>query len=227
MPGMYPGGRDTISPASPSASSRRTRSSTARDIAAGDVLVGIASSGPHSNGFSLIRRIVDVAAADLHQPFDAAHRRHSATCCSTPTRIYVKPVLALAKSCTSRAWRTSPAAGSRKTCRACCRTVQARDGPRARGRARRCSTGCRRTGHVADDEMHRVFNCGIGMVLAVGASNVAPAIAALQRAGEKAFDIGEIVARPDGAPHAIVALTVASRPPRALPRTWRSHASRS
>jgi phosphoribosylformylglycinamidine cyclo-ligase len=59
-------------------------------------------------------------------------------------------------------------------------------------------------GHVADDEMHRVFNCGIGMVLAVGASDVAPAIAALQRAGEKAFDIGEIVARPDGAPHAIV-----------------------
>ena len=65
-----------------------------------------------------------------------------------------------------------------------------------------CSDGL--SGHVADDEMHRVFNCGIGMVLAVGASDVAPAIAALQRAGEQAFDIGEIVARPDGAPHAIV-----------------------
>jgi len=59
-------------------------------------------------------------------------------------------------------------------------------------------------GGVADEEMHRVFNCGIGMVLAVAPNDVAPAIAALQRAGETAYDIGEIVARSDGAPHALV-----------------------
>jgi phosphoribosylformylglycinamidine cyclo-ligase len=59
-------------------------------------------------------------------------------------------------------------------------------------------------GGVADDEMHRVFNCGIGMVLAVAASDARAAIDALNRAGEQAFDVGEVIARPDGAPHAVV-----------------------
>jgi phosphoribosylformylglycinamidine cyclo-ligase len=62
-----------------------------------------------------------------------------------------------------------------------------------------------RHGNVDDAEMHRVFNCGIGMVLTVDARDVAAAIAFLGEAGETAYDIGEIVARPPGAPHAIVA----------------------
>jgi len=59
-------------------------------------------------------------------------------------------------------------------------------------------------GRVSDDEMHRVFNCGIGMVLAVDANDASATIDALRRAGEQAFDIGAIVARTDGAPHAVV-----------------------
>jgi phosphoribosylformylglycinamidine cyclo-ligase len=62
-----------------------------------------------------------------------------------------------------------------------------------------------RHGTVADDEMHRVFNCGIGLVIAVAAADVQRTIDALNASGERAYDIGEIVARPDGAPHALVA----------------------
>jgi phosphoribosylformylglycinamidine cyclo-ligase len=60
-------------------------------------------------------------------------------------------------------------------------------------------------GHVSDDEMHRVFNCGIGMVLAVAAGDVDATIASLDAAGETAHDIGDVVVRPDGAPHAVIA----------------------
>jgi phosphoribosylformylglycinamidine cyclo-ligase len=60
-------------------------------------------------------------------------------------------------------------------------------------------------GNVADDEMHRVFNCGIGMVLAVAANDVDTTIASLTEAGETAYDIGEVVARPHDAPQTVVA----------------------
>jgi phosphoribosylformylglycinamidine cyclo-ligase len=60
-------------------------------------------------------------------------------------------------------------------------------------------------GNVGGDEMHRVFNCGVGMGLVVAASDVPATIESLHGAGERAFDVGEIVARPDGAPQAIVA----------------------
>jgi phosphoribosylformylglycinamidine cyclo-ligase len=62
-----------------------------------------------------------------------------------------------------------------------------------------------RQGNVAADEMHRVFNCGLGMVLAVAAHDVAAALAFLGEAGETAYDVGEIVARPAGAPGTVVA----------------------
>jgi phosphoribosylformylglycinamidine cyclo-ligase len=61
-----------------------------------------------------------------------------------------------------------------------------------------------KSGNVADDEMHRVFNCGIGMVLAVAAKDVDATIAQLAEAGETAYAIGEVVPRADGTPRAVV-----------------------
>jgi phosphoribosylformylglycinamidine cyclo-ligase len=175
-----------------------------RDIAIGDRLVGIASSGPHSNGFSLIRKIVDVASADLHRPFDARASATLGDVLLTPTRIYVKPVLALAKALRIKGMAHITGGGlTLNVPRMLPDSVQATM-DRSRWPRPPIFDWLQAHGNVADDEMHRVFNCGIGMVLAVGADDAAPAIAALQRAGEQAFDIGEIVARADGAPHALV-----------------------
>jgi len=175
-----------------------------RDIVAGDRLVGIASSGPHSNGFSLIRRIVDVAQADLQAPLEAGSGTTIGDALLAPTRIYVKPVLALARRVTVKGMAHITGGGLVLNV-----PRMLPDGVQARLVGARWPRPpvfgwLQRQGNVADDEMHRVFNCGIGMVLAVAAHDAQATIAALAEAGETAYDIGEIVARPDGAPQAIV-----------------------
>jgi len=175
-----------------------------RDIAAGDRLVGIASSGPHSNGFSLIRRIVDVANAGLGQPFDPRSAATLGDALLTPTRIYVKPVLALMKTLRIKGMAHITGGGlTLNVPRMLPDAVQASI-DRSMWPRPPVFDWLQAHGHVADDEMHRVFNCGIGMVLAVDASDASATIDALRRAGEQAFDIGAIVARADGAPHAVV-----------------------
>ena len=175
-----------------------------RAIVAGDRLVGIASSGPHSNGFSLIRRIVDVAHADLRAPFDAASPLTLGDALLAPTRIYVKPVLALARRITIKGMAHITGGGLvLNVPRMLPEGVQARLA-RARWPRPPVFEWLQRQGNVPDDEMHRVFNCGIGMVLAVAARDADAAIASLRADGEVAYDIGEIVARPAGAPPAIV-----------------------
>ena len=175
-----------------------------RDIVAGDRLVGIASSGPHSNGFSLIRRIVDVAQADLHAPLAEGSATTIGEALLAPTRIYVKPVLALAGRVKVKGMAHITGGGLvLNVPRMLPDGVQARLF-RARWPRPPVFDWLQRQGNVTDDEMHRVFNCGIGMVLAVAAHDAQATIAALAEAGETAYDIGEIVARPDGAPQAIV-----------------------
>jgi phosphoribosylformylglycinamidine cyclo-ligase len=175
-----------------------------RDIAPGDRLIGIASSGPHSNGFSLIRRILDVANADLGQPFDARSAATLGDALLTPTRIYVKPVLALMKTLRIKGMAHITGGGlTLNVPRMLPDAVQARI-ERARWPRPPVFEWLQRHGAIADDEMHRVFNCGLGMVLAVAPADAAATIEALNASGEQAFDVGEVVARPNGASHAVV-----------------------
>jgi len=175
-----------------------------RSIAAGDRLIGVASSGPHSNGFSLIRRIVDVTDADLRKPFDSRTPATLGDALLAPTRIYVKPVLALMTRIRVKGMAHITGGGlTLNVPRMLPEHLQAR---LSRGRWPRPPVfdWLQAQGSVADDEMHRVFNCGIGLAIALAASDVASALDALHAAGEQAFDIGEIVALPDSAPPAIV-----------------------
>jgi phosphoribosylformylglycinamidine cyclo-ligase len=178
-----------------------------RDIVPGDRLVGIASSGPHSNGFSLIRRIVDLTNVDLDAPLDTASTGAATTLADAllaPTRIYVKPVLALLKRVAVKGMAHITGGGLvLNVPRMLPDGVQARL-DRTRWPRPPVFDWLQRGGNVADDEMHRVFNCGIGMVLAVAAKDVDETIRSLVAAGEQAYAIGEIVARSDGAPAAIV-----------------------
>ena len=178
-----------------------------RDIVPGDRLVGIASSGPHSNGFSLIRRIVDVTRADLDAPLEANEpgAPSLADALLAPTRIYVKPVLALLARVAVKGMAHITGGGLvLNVPRMLPDHVQARL-DRSRWPRPPVFEWLQRGGNVTDDEMHRVFNCGIGMVLAVAAKDVDETIHSLVASGEQAYAIGEIVARPADAPPAVVA----------------------
>ena len=175
-----------------------------RTIVAGDRLIGLASSGPHSNGFSLIRRIIDTAHADLRRPFEAASSMTLGDALLAPTRIYVKTVLALRDQIRIKGMAHITGGGlTLNVPRMLPDSAQARI-ERARWQRPRVFEWLQRKGEVADDEMHRVFNCGIGMVLAVAANDAESAINALNAAGESACDIGEIVPRANGAPPTVV-----------------------
>jgi phosphoribosylformylglycinamidine cyclo-ligase len=203
MPGMYVDGEYDLAGFAVGVVEKR-RIIDGRAIAAGDVLIGLASSGPHSNGFSLIRRIVDVSGADLRAPFDGDDPRTLGDALLAPTRIYVKPVLALAKRVAIKGMAHITGGGLLLNVpRMLDESLQARL-ERARWPRPPIFDWLQTQGRVTDDEMHRVFNCGIGMVLAIAAEGAQAAIDALRGAGEQAFDIGEIVARPDGAAQAIV-----------------------
>ena len=175
-----------------------------RDIVAGDRLIGIASSGSHSNGFSLIRRIIEVTGADLRAALVDGSSTTLGDALLAPTRIYVKPMLALMKRVRVKGMAHITGGGLvLNVPRMLPDGVQARL-DRARWPRPPLFDWLQTQGRIDDDEMHRVFNCGLGMVLAVAPADVAATIEALNADGEQAFDVGEVVVRPNGAAHAVV-----------------------
>ncbi len=116
----------------------------AGDIAEGDVILGLASSGVHSNGYSLVRKIVALAGLgwDAPSPFGDGTLAEGLM---APTRIYVKPLLkAIRETGAIKALATSPAAASPKTFRACCRSISPPRSTSPPSSRRPCSPGCRR-----------------------------------------------------------------------------------
>lgn len=154
-----------------------------------DTLIGIASSGPHSNGYSLIRRIIELTRADLAQPLEG--RKLSDTLLE-PTRIYVKPLLALLQALPVRAAAHITGGGLPgnvprvlpDNTRA---VIDSRAWPRPA-----VFDWLQKGGNVADSEMYRTFNCGIGMVLVVAPADAERALTILQEQGETAHIIGHI-----------------------------------
>jgi phosphoribosylformylglycinamidine cyclo-ligase len=174
-----------------------------RSIVAGDVVLGLASSGPHSNGFSLIRRIVEQSRVDLR-----AQLPGSATTLGdalmAPTRIYVKPLLALARAMRVKGMAHITGGGlTENVPRILPASIQARIDA-SRWPRPPVFDWLQQQGQVADAEMHRVFNCGIGMVVIVSPSDAERAMALLGEAGEQVYRIGETVAQDEGAPRCVV-----------------------
>ncbi len=176
-----------------------------RRIAAGDVLLGLASSGPHSNGFSLIRRILDVSGASLADPLPGDRSgRTLGDALLEPTRIYVKPVLALLRDVDVKGMAHITGGGLVENTHRMFPDRLAARIDRASWPHPAIFDWLQRAGNVADAEMHRVFNCGIGLILVVAPADAQRAQALLAAAGETVHQIGVVVARATGAPGTVV-----------------------
>ena len=202
MPGLYQGGDYDLAGFSVGAAERGTLLPRG-DVVAGDVLLGLASSGVHSNGFSLVRRVLEAAGLGLGAPAPFEPGRSVAEALLAPTRIYVKPVLAahragLVKAVAHITGGGLPGNLPRVLPKG---VIAALD---ARGWAVPPVFGwLARAGNIVPEEMLRVFNCGIGMVVVVAAGQEDAAIAMLAGAGETATRIGTIEPGPDASEAAV------------------------
>lgn len=191
MPSMYPDGEYDLAGFAVGAV-EKSKIIDGSKIMPGDVVLGLASSGAHSNGYSLVRKIISVAKPDLDADF---HGRKLADVLMEPTRIYVKPLLALMASMEVHGMVHITGGGLVENVPRVLRpeltAVLHRDGwvmPPLFG-------WLQEHGGVADAEMHRVFNCGIGMAVIVSAADADAAMAQLAEAGETVTRIGEIRGR--------------------------------
>jgi phosphoribosylformylglycinamidine cyclo-ligase len=191
MPGMYPAGEYDLAGFAVGAV-EKSKIIDGVSIVPGDAVLGLASSGAHSNGYSLIRKIVDTSGADLSSAFEG---RTLGEALLAPTRIYVKPVLAVLREVPLKGLAHITGGGlvenvPRVLPEGTCAELKKRAWPRPP-----LFDWLQKKGNVAEAEMHRVFNCGIGMVVIVAAAHAERAIQALQREGETVFRIGEIRGR--------------------------------
>ena len=188
MPSMYPDGEYDLAGFAVGAVEKSAIIDGTK-IQPGDVVLGLASSGAHSNGYSLVRKIISVAQPDLNADF---HGRPLADVLLEPTRIYVKPLLALMQSMEVRGMVHITGGGLveniPRVLQPNLTAVLQRDG----WTMPPLFSWLQQHGNVADAEMHRVFNCGIGMAVIVSAANADAAVAQLQAAGETVFRIGAI-----------------------------------
>ncbi len=160
-------------------------------VAPGDVIIGIASSGPHSNGYSLIRKIIEVSGADLSTPCGSTTL---ADALMAPTQIYNKPLLALQREIKPHALAHITGGGLLENI------------PRVLPEG--CSAVLNKSswdmppvfawlaeaGGVAEEEMHRTFNCGVGMTIIVGPTKAEAAIQLLTEQGLNCWELGRIEA---------------------------------
>jgi phosphoribosylformylglycinamidine cyclo-ligase len=158
-------------------------------IRAGDAVIGLASSGPHSNGYSLIRKLVEIAQVDTRSQLDGQPILDRLL---APTRIYVKSALALARAHQVRGFAHITGGGLTGNIP---RVVP--DGlevalDRRTFHADPIFGWLQHTGRISDEEMHRTFNCGVGMVAIVTSEDADAALALLARHGETAAVIGEV-----------------------------------
>ena len=198
MPGMYPAGEYDLAGFAVGAV-EKSKILTGRDVKPGDVVLGLASAGVHSNGFSLVRKVIERAGADLPATLDGQPFRQAVM---APTRLYVKPVLAALAKHPIKALAHITGGGLLENI------------PRVlpEGTAAHLKKGSwpqselfgwlQQVAGIDDLEMNRTFNNGIGMVVVIDAAEAAACAATLRAEGETVHEIGVIA--PLGAGAAVV-----------------------
>jgi phosphoribosylformylglycinamidine cyclo-ligase len=164
-------------------------------VKAGDALIGLASSGPHSNGYSLIRKIIEVSNADLNQEIEG---KKLSDALLEPTRIYVKSILSLMKQQQVNALSHITGGGLLenipRVLPANTKAVINTNSWMLPG----VFQWLQSAGNVESREMYRTFNCGVGMVICVPADTKDQALATLNASGESAWIIGHVADALDG-----------------------------
>ncbi|GLS32348.1 phosphoribosylformylglycinamidine cyclo-ligase [Mesorhizobium albiziae] len=197
MPGMYRGGDYDLAGFAVGAAERGQLLPT-DDIVEGDVLLGLASSGVHSNGFSLVRRIVEQSGLGWDAPAPFAAGKTLGAALLEPTRIYVKPVLqAIRNTHGIKALAHITGGGFPENIPRVLPKDFAAELDLESIAVPPVFSWLAKTGGVAPAEMMRTFNCGIGMIMVVASGQAAQVAAVLQEAGETVEPIGRIVPRRD------------------------------
>jgi len=199
MPGLYADGDYDLAGFAVGAVERDAAITGAR-AAAGDVILGLASSGIHSNGYSLARRIVEASGLALDAPAPFAPDQTLGTALLTPTRIYVKSCLAAARTGKVKALAHITGGGLVENVPRVLPADLAAALDAGRWPFPPVFRWLAATGGVADAEMARVFNCGLGMIAVAAAADAAEIETLLADAGERVYRVGRIVARGDGMP---------------------------
>ncbi|MBQ9106790.1 MAG: phosphoribosylformylglycinamidine cyclo-ligase [Clostridia bacterium] len=164
----------------------------------GDVMIALPSSGVHSNGFSLVRKVFGIGVSDITAPVAELSGRSVGETLLTPTKIYVKPVLALLDSVTVKGIshitgggfyenmpRSLPSGFSAKIEKAAVRTLPIFD-------------LIAKTGNIPERDMFNTFNMGVGMSITVAKEDADKAVEILRQQGEEAYVVGEIVRSDEG-----------------------------
>lgn len=171
-------------------------------VSDGDVLLGLASSGPHSNGYSLIRKVIEVKNADLNEGF--ADGKTLAETLLTPTKIYVKPLLKLMESIKVKALSHITGGGVLENIPRVLPDYTTAQIDLDSWEMPQIFHWLQEQGNIDLEEMHRTFNCGIGMVICVAKEDADNAIKLLEQEGEQVFTVGSVCKSSEQEPNVVL-----------------------
>ncbi len=201
MPGMYPAGEYDLAGFAVGCVDKESLI-TGKTISTGDVVLGLASSGAHSNGYSLIRKLIAKSGIDMDADF---HGKPFKDVVMAPTRIYVKSLLKLIEAIPVKGMAHITGGGITENVPRVLPEGLTAEIKKGSWDMPALFTWLQAQGNVAESEMHKTFNCGIGMVVIVAKEQASAAMALLKAEGEQVFEIGHIRAQQAGeAPTVVV-----------------------
>ena len=200
MPGMYPAGEYDLAGFAVGVV-EQSKIIDGKSIKPGDVVLGLASNGAHSNGYSLVRKIIATRKVNLKAKLGGKPIKDVIL---APTRIYVKPVLTLMKRVTVKGMAHITGGGLVDNVPRMLKDNLSARIDKSAWPMPPLFDWLQQHGNVADAEMHRVFNCGIGMVIVVDKHDATRAMAQLKKSGERVYRIGEIARRGQGEAQTVV-----------------------
>ncbi len=165
---------------------------------AGDILIGLPSSGVHSNGFSLVRKVFDVENADLSRSFDELQGETLGEVLLTPTKIYVKPMLALMEQIVVKSISHITGGGFYENIPRSLKKGMTAKIDRSAVKVLPIFDLIAKTGNIPERDMFNTYNMGIGMCVCVDKNDADQALSILRANGEDAYVIGELVEGSDG-----------------------------